>query len=474
MNLWQLNAREAVALLKKGEVSPLELVEASAKRIEETDGPVNAMPTLSVDRARAHAKRIMEDDKNTERPPGWLAGLPISVKDLTPVEGVLTTWGSPIYASHIPPRSDLVVETLEANGAICMGKSNVPEFGAGANTFNEVFGKTRNPWNTDKTCAGSSGGAAVSLATGQVWLATGSDLGGSLRTPASFCSVVGMRPSPGRVAHGPGRLPFAQLPVDGPMARNVADTALMLDAMVGHHPEDPISLAAPATSFSEAVEHAGPPTRIGFTPDLGILPVNREVAAICEKAAHRFEEMGTEVAHAVPDMSGALDAFQVLRAAQFAADKEELLQTQRHQLKPEIVWNIEKGMALTAAEIGKAERDRARLYARFIRFFKTHDLLLVPTALVPPFDVDQRWVEEVDGHKFDNYVDWLGITSTITLTGLPVLAVPAGFTADGLPVGLQIVGPPRGEAKVLAAGQLLENALGIAGQLPIEPRAATA
>ena len=214
--LWRLDATEVVDLLRRREVSPLELVEASAERIAATDGHVNAIPTLCIDRARAHAERIMAEDADTERPRGWLGGVPIAVKDLVEVEGVRTTWGSPIYADHVPPRSDIAVETLEARGAIVIGKSNTPEFGAGANTFNEVFGKTRNPWNTDKTCGGSSGGSSTALATGQVWLATGSDLGGSLRIPASFCSVFGMRPSPGRVAHGPKHLPFEGLMVDGP------------------------------------------------------------------------------------------------------------------------------------------------------------------------------------------------------------------------------------------------------------------
>ena len=250
--LWRLTATDVVDLLRRREVSPLELVEASAERIAATDGHLNAIPTLCIERARAHAERIMTDDPETERPRGWLGGVPIAVKDLVPVEGVRTTWGSPIYADHVPPRSDLLIETLEARGAIVIGKSNTPEFGAGANTFNEVFGKTRNPWNVEKTCGGSSGGSATALATGQVWLATGSDLGGSLRIPASFCSVFGMRPSPGRVAHGPKHLPFEGLMVDGPMARNARDCALMLDAMSGAHPEDPLSLEAPAVSFADA------------------------------------------------------------------------------------------------------------------------------------------------------------------------------------------------------------------------------
>ena len=302
-DLWRLSATEAVDLLRRREVSPLDMVEASAGRLAETEAHLNAIPTLCIERARAHAERIMADDPETPRPRGWLGGLPIAVKDLVPVAGVRTTWGSPIYADHVPPRSDIVVETLEANGAIVIGKSNTPEFGAGANTFNEVFGKTRNPWNVEKTCGGSSGGSSTALATGQVWLATGSDLGGSLRIPASFCSVFGMRPSPGRVAHGPKRLPFEGLMVDGPMARNARDCALMLDAMAGAHPEDPLSIEAPAESFADAVASAAPPARIAWSPDLGLLPVDREVAAVCAGAVETLAGAGIEVADACPDLS---------------------------------------------------------------------------------------------------------------------------------------------------------------------------
>ena len=467
--LWRLSATEAVDLLRRREVSPLELVEASADRIAATDGHLNAIPTLCIERARAHAGRIMADGADAERPAGWLGGLPIAVKDLVPVEGVRTTWGSPIYADHVPPRSDVAVETLEARGAIVIGKSNTPEFGAGANTFNEVFGKTRNPWNTDKTCGGSSGGSSTALAVGQVWLATGSDLGGSLRIPASFCSVFGFRPSPGRVAHGPKRLPFEGLMVDGPMARDARDCALMLDAMAGAHPEDPLSIEAPAESFCDAVAEAALPKRIGWSPDLGLLPVDREVAAICAGAVETLAGAGVEVTDACPDLTGAIDVFQVLRAALFAADKGELLETHRDALKPEIIWNIEKGLALDADRIARAERARGVIYERCVRFFERHELLLCPCVIVPPFDVDTRWVDEIEGHRFDNYVDWLGMTFVLTLTACPSASVPVGFTEAGLPVGLQILGPPRGEAAVLRAAAAIEEAIPVATPTPIDP-----
>src|SRR5882724_3550341 len=263
--LVRLTACAAVELLKRGEVSPLDLVEAALARIAAANPSVNAMVTLAPERAREQARRLMAQKPKPADERGWLAGLPFAVKDLSDLAGVRTTYGSPIFADNVPVRSDVMVERLEANGGIPLGKSNTPEFGAGANTFNPVFGDTLNPWNTALNAGGSSGGAAAALATGEVWLATGSDLGGSLRTPASFCSVVGLRPSPGRVAAGPGDLRFGTLSVDGPMARSVEDAGLMLDAMVGWHVEDPISLPAPAESFRAAAAARLAPRRVAFS-----------------------------------------------------------------------------------------------------------------------------------------------------------------------------------------------------------------
>lgn len=468
--LHRLTALAAADLLRRGEVSPLELVEAALARIRATDGEINALPTLCAERARAHAKAITAGrDRGRRR--AWLGGLPIAVKDLRDVAGVRTTYGSPIFADRVPERSDVLVETLERNGAVVVGKSNTPEFGHGANTFNEVFGKTRNPWNTGKSAGGSSGGAAAALAAGQVWLATGSDFGCSLRTPAAFCAVVGLRPSPGRVARAPTRFPFDNLWVEGPMARTVADAALMLDAMAGERAEDPISLAPPKRPFLAAVERPRPPKRVAYSPDLGgLVPVAKAVAALAAKAAARFAELGAAVEEACPDLGDARDIFHVLRAYQVAADLEPIMREHRARMKPEVVWNIEQGMKLTAAEIGRAERARAALYYRVVEFFEAYDLLLTPAAIVAPFDVDTRYVTEVEGHAFDNYFEWYAIAYAITLTSLPALAIPCGFTEDGLPVGLQIVGRPRGEAGLLGAAHLFEQVLGIAGGLPIDPR----
>src|SRR4051795_7384704 len=282
--LWRMSAVEAVARLRKGEISPLELVEASARRIAEVEPAVNALPTLCLDRARDHGKRIMQGGAACEASgeAGWLAGLPVSIKDLTDVAGVRTTYGSPIFADHVPAKSHPLVERIERKGGIVIAKSNTPEFGAGGNTFNEVFGRTLNPWNTALTCGGSTGGGAVSLATGEAWLAQGTDHGGSLRRPGTYCSVVGLRPSPGRVTRGTVNNIFSTLSVQGPMARNVPDLALFLDAMAGWDPADPLTYDAPAVRYAEAVATTGDwRPRVAFTLDYaGALSVDRETRAI--------------------------------------------------------------------------------------------------------------------------------------------------------------------------------------------------
>jgi len=465
--LTQLSACAAVELLRAGEVSPLELIDAALERIERTDGAINALPTLCPERARSRAAR-MEGVPPEGR--GALAGLPIAVKDLTDVAGVRTTYGSPAFADNVPDSSDLLVERLEGHGAVVLAKSNTPEFGAGANTFNPVLGVTRNPWDTRLTCAGSSGGSAAALAAGQVWLATGSDLGGSLRTPASFCSVVGIRPSPGRVPSAPGDLPFDTLSVEGPMGRTVADAALMLDAMAGPHPDVPLALPAPQTPFLAAATAPQAPHRVAFSPDLGITPVDAEVAAVCRAAALRCEPLGGSVEEDHPDLREAPEAFRLLRAVQFAASLGPLVEEHPGVLKPEIEGNVELGRSLSGHHVAWAERSRGALTARTRAFFEHYDLLICPAACAQPFPVETRWLNQLGGYRFEHYVDWLRLTSAITLVGCPVVALPGGFTAAGLPVGLQLVGRPGGEHRLLAAAAALEAELGIAGRVPIDPR----
>jgi amidase len=464
--LIQASACAVVDKLNSGEVTPLDLLDMLERRIAEVDDKVNALPTLCFDRARTHAKALMKKPAGNR---GLLAGMPVPIKDLTDVEGVLTTQGSPIYKNRIPARSDVLVEHLEGNGAVIYAKSNTPEFGAGANTFNEVFGATRNPWDTSRSAAGSSGGAAVALATGMAWLAHGSDMGGSLRNPASFCGIVGMRPSIGRVAHTPVAKIDRNLGVQGPMARNVEDLALLLDAMTGEHPADPLSLPALPVSFRAAMRSATGPKRIAYSPDLGITPVDAEVAAITRKAAARFAEAGVIVEEAHPDLREAHECFHVLRAFDFAISKAALLRSKRDLLKPEVIWNIEEGLKLSVEQIERAEAQRIAMTGRTLEFFKTYDLLLSPATIVPPFPVENRYVAECAGKKFDNYVEWLGIVYAITLVCCPALSLPCGFTASGLPVGLQMVAAPRAELQLLAGAKMLEDVLGLRGTTPINP-----
>jgi amidase len=466
-NLVRETACAVVDKLRAGEVTPLDLLDVLEKRIAEVDSKVNALPTLCFERARAHAKFLMQKPAGQR---GMLAGLPVPIKDLTDVAGVLTTQGSPIYKNTIPAKSDILVEHLETNGGVVYAKSNTPEFGAGANTFNEVFGATRNPWDTSRSAAGSSGGAAVALATGMAWLAHGSDMGGSLRSPASFCGVVGLRPSIGRVAHTPKFAIDRNLGVQGPMARNVEDLALLLDAMSGEHPADPLSLPVLPNSFLSAARSGSKPKRVAYSPDLGITPVDPEVVAVTRKAAQRFAEAGIIVEEAHPDLREAHECFHVLRAFDFALSKAALLRGKRDQLKPEVIWNIEEGLKLTVEQLEKAEAQRVSMTARTLEFFQKYDLLLVPTTIVPPYPIENRYVAECAGKKFDNYVEWLGIVYAITLVCCPALSLPCGFTASGLPVGLQVVARPRGEASVLASAKLLEDILGMRGTTPIDPR----
>jgi len=463
-DLWRLTATEVVTKLRKRELFPLELVDAAASRIDAVEPKVNALPIRFLDEAREHAKRFRSESRDD---PGWLAGLPIAVKDYNDVAGQLTTYGSPIFANYRAPLDDRTIATLRANGAIPLAKSNVPEF-AGSHTFNPVWGVTRNPWNRARTAGGSSGGAAAALAAGEVWLANGSCLGGSLRIPASFCGIVGLRPSPGVVPRGDGLPAFDSLWVDGPMARNVPDLALMLDAMALLTQHDPLSRPIPEGGFQRALRHARPPRRIGFSSNFGLRSIDPEVRRICVAGAQRFTEMGCVVDDEAPDFSGAIDCFQVLRALLFADVRGDLLPRERERINPDIVWNIEKGQSLTADAIIRAQHQRHTLFHRVARFFDSHDLLICPTVAVTPFLVEQRFPVEIAGEKLTTYIDWMFLTFVITLVGCPAISLPCGLTQDGLPVGLQLVGRPHGDAELLGTALLLEKALGFDRHVPLE------
>jgi amidase len=463
----KMTATEAVARLRSKEVSPLDLVEASIRRIETIDTEVNALPIHCFDQARDQAKSI-DIARHAENPKS-LCGLPIAVKDYNDLGGAVTTYGSPIFAKNVAQKSDATVRKLEGNGAIAVAKSNVPEW-AGGHTFNPVNGLTRNPWDMRKSAGGSSGGSGAALASGLVWLATGNDLGGSLRTPAAFNGVVGLRPSPGRVPRGT-RLPSMDtLWVEGPMARNVDDLALMLDAGVGHQIDDPLSFEHSGPCFVDILKGSDIPKRVAFSPDLSIVSMEKEIAEVCGGATKVFADIGAEVTDEIPDFTGVLEAFQTLRAVLFATMMEPVLKQHRDRIAPEIIGNIERGLNIKPSQIFEAERVRIELFKKILVFFETHDFLICPAASIAPFPVDQRYVTEIDGKPCETYIDWFSITFALTMTACPTISVPCGFTSEGLPVGIQIMGKPRGEGELLLAAKQFESAIGISAQLPITPQ----
>jgi amidase len=466
-----MEAHEVVALLKKGEISPSELLDAALSRIAAVEPEVNAIPTLCEERARKAAGTIEEKRRRKGGEPGWLAGLPIGIKDLMPVKGVRTTYGTLGLKDFVPAESDPLVEKLEARGAIIIGKTNTPEFGAGGNTFNEVFGRTRNPWDLRKSAGGSSGGAAASLATGEVWLSHGSDLGGSLRTPAAYCGVVGMRPTPGRAGGAGPANAFAIESVQGPMARTVMDAALFLDAMTGFDPRQPLSLEAPLEPFQEAVRRASPRVRIAYAPDLGgFAPVEREIEEIMRGALERAERHGARIEQACPQLPNLYDTYITIRAMNWAGGTGRYPEAVQRHFKRTLAENIELGRNLTAERIYDAQRNRSVLYASMQSFLEGYDVLACAVAGLEPMLAEVEYPTSVAGVPMADYLDWLRFSFLATTTALPALSLPVGLTASGMPVGIQLIGPPRGEAKLLAVAKALEDVVGFRGRTPIDPR----
>ena len=475
--LIRLSATEAAARLKARDITPLDLIDAAEARIAAVDGTVNALPTLCLDRARDHARALMAGKRReAEGEAGWLGGIPLAIKDLAEVAGVRTTYGSPIFADYVPRESHPLVERIERKGGIVIAKSNTPEFGAGGSTFNEVFGRTRNPWNTSLTCGGSTGGGAVALATGQVWLAHGSDHGGSLRRPATYCSVVGLRPSPGRVSRGTADDLYSPLSVNGPMARNIPDLALFLDAMAGWDLADPLTWEAPARPYAAAVAaaEAEAPKRIAFTARFGgALAMDRETEAICAREVRRLEALGAVVEEAYPEIGDLNEAFLVLRSQHFVVDREKMLQEHRDKIKPDIIWQTERGLRETASRLAWAEHERRRFFISMRDLFRRYDVLITPGAATPAFDVMLRAPESIGGKKLENYMGGSLINAFATLAGCPAVAVPCGFDQYGRPVGLHVVAPPRQDARALQVAALFERMTGLDRLLPITPRPGT-
>ncbi len=456
------SAVDLAGLLARGEVSAVEVLETHLDWIDQRNPQLNAICTLDPDRARADARtaddlRRRDPDAAAAKP---LLGLPTAIKDLVSTKGIRTTFGSPIFADNMPDIDALIVERIRDAGAVVVGKTNTPEFGAGSQTFNPVFGKTRNPWDPSRTCGGSSGGAATALASGMLPIADGSDLGGSLRNPASFCGVVGFRPTPGRVPRVPPEQGWDDLAVLGPMGRNVADAALLFSVIAGPDARDPISLRTPATPFhpTEPADLRG--LRLAWTPDLGRYPIEREVIEVCAAALPTFRDLGADIEDAAPDLSGAGNIFRTLRANLFADKLGPLLAEHRDQMKDTVIEEIERGLALTGLDLAAAQAERTRLHCRVVDFFKDYDALLLPTAQVLPFDVEQPYPTEIEGQTLASYTDWMASCYAITVTGCPAISVPCGVGPSSLPVGLQIATRRGSDRRTLAIAAAFEEASG--------------
>ena len=460
-----LSAREIARRIRKREISAVEVLEAHLARIERLNKEVNAIVTLLPERAIEDARAADEKLSRGEEV-GPLHGLPVAHKDLVPTAGIRTTFGSLVYKDNVPNQDALIVERLRRAGAVTIGKTNTPEFGAGSQTFNEVFGATLNPYDTTKTCGGSSGGAAVALACGMLPIADGSDVGGSLRNPASFCNVVGFRPSVGRVPSWPTIAAWFPLAVEGPMARAVGDVSLMLSAMAGPDARSPASLPEPGETFADPPERDFSGVRVAWSRDLGGLPVDPRVASVLEESRPVFESLGCRVEDREPDLSGADEIFTTWRAWYYALNYAHLLKDHSHELKDTVVWNIEAGRKLTGPQLGEAERQRTDLYHRMRQFMEVHEFLILPVVQVPPFDVEQPYVTEINSVEMSNYIEWMKSCYYITVTGLPAISVPCGFTPEGLPVGVQIVGRYRDDLGVLQLARAFEHATGFGAVRP--------
>ena len=460
-----LTASDLVQKIKAREISAVEVLQAHLEQIERVNPHVNAIVTLLPDRAE-QAARAIDEQLGRGEDPGPLCGLPVAHKDLVVTKGIRTTCGSPIYQDFIPDEDALIVERLRDAGAVTIGKTNTPEFGAGSQTFNEVFGETHNPYDLTKTCGGSSGGAAVSLACGMLPIADGSDTGGSLRNPAAFCNVVGFRPSPGRVPVWPNELGRFPISVQGPMARTVEDVALMLSAIAGPDPRDPIAIPAAGDRFRQPLARDFRNTRIAWSADFGGLPMDQQITQVLEPQIETFAGLGCQVALGQPDFSDADEIFQVLRAWAFELKFTPLIEKHREQIKDTIIWNAEFGQSLTGPQISRAENLRTQLFQRVVKFMETHDFMIFPVTQVPPFDLKQPYIEEIDGVKMQTYIDWMKSCYFVTVTGLPAISVPCGFTETGLPVGLQIVGRHQDDWGVLQLAYAFQQATQFGTQRP--------
>ena len=454
-------------LMDNGEVSAVEIAEDCIAKIESHNDLLNAVVTLSetvLDDAQAAQERLQRarqtgargGDKSPEDP-GLLCGIPAGIKDVTPVRGLRHTYGSPLYADNLAEQDALVVQRLRKAGAVIVGKTNTPEFATGGNTFNEVFGVTRNPWNPECSAGGSTGGGAAGLASGMIALAEGTDLGGSLRIPASFCGVVGIRPSPGLVPTWPSAYPWDTMQVTGGMARTAEDVAMYLQATAGPSSRAPVGQSATGRDFPAAVR-AGPheALRLAYCADIASIGIDEGVESVCRAAAESLATSGHETEIIELDLSSAWEAFLTIRGFWMVAQQHSRLAL-LERFGANLGGNVEFGLKVSTEQLGVAEQERGRLWDRFHAFFERFDLLLTPTMAIPPFPAEQSYPSSIGERKMRTYVDWFAPTFLLSLTGLPVASVPAGLDTEGLPVGLQIVGRPRGEESVLALAGLLQD-----------------
>ncbi|WP_209326065.1 amidase [Brevibacterium renqingii] len=470
--LW-CSTRELAARIAAKEISAREALQAHLDRIDAVNPVLNAVVTRDDEAAFVRAEAADAASARGESF-GPLHGVPMTHKDTHDTAGMRTTWGSPLMADRVPETDSLIIARLKQAGITTTGKTNVPEFAAGSHTFNEVFGTTVNPFDPTKSASGSSGGVGAALAAGIQASGDGSDMGGSLRSPASFNNVVGFRPSNGRIPHTPPADPYAWLAQSGFMARTVSDVALLMSVASGPEPSAPASLPEPGSVFDLpefGLEKQVSPdlsgVRIGFSPDLdGLLPIEDEVASIVGSTAEVFSGLGARVDGAIPDLSDADEVFGVRRALDFVGSWGGLYEAHPDRIKDSVVWNIRMGLGLTGAEVASAEAARARLHSEVDRFFADHDALVLTTCQVLPFDAGIEYPTEINGVRLENYLDWMRALCLISATGCPAISVPAGFSDSGLPVGVQIVSRPGADVELLRIAHAFESATGHHGRHP--------
>jgi amidase len=458
ISLFQYSATQLAVALRDGTVSAVDAVAACFDRIDSLNPSLNAFITLCREQAEREAVAADKSRKQGQIL-GSLHGIPIAIKDLNATAGIRTTQGSKLFENHIPDDDDLCVARLKAAGAIIVGKTSTPEFGFGTGTHNLLIGTTVNPYNPSYTCGDSSGGSAVAVAAGMSFLAQGGDMGGSVRTPASFCNLVGLRPAIGRIPRVPKPLLWESLATDGVLARTVEDAALMLSVMAGWDARDPVAIAQPHWSIPDFFLNGQEQTRIGYSVDLGVTLIDQEVAAVFEAAIKAIAHHCSQVKPAHPDCTGAQATFATLRAALVYEMYHPLLERYGEQLTETVCWEVQQGNNVTAAQYLQAEARRGQIYQNFLRFFENYDVLIIPSASVPPFPATQAEVREINGISLHTIIDYLAITYIISLTGLPALSIPCGFTKSGLPIGMQLVGKPQGEAALLQFAYFLQEVL---------------